>query len=113
MGTLSGAQKHLGTASDGFLQIFCDKHLLSLKVKQDLAVGILLVSYIHFFMCWACTHCWHVGCDKGITGKYRNPEAPRCTWKVLVAMHRHYWRKTNTETMHQQLLQVVTVIQEC
>ena len=55
MGTPSGAQKHLGTASDGFLQIFCDKHLLSLKVKQDLAVGILLVSYIHF-LCVGLAH---------------------------------------------------------
>jgi len=42
----------------------------------------------------------------------RNREMPQSKWKVLIAMHRQYWKQTNTETTHQQLLHLGTVIQE-
>jgi len=74
-----------------------------------MAVVILLVLYNHFFTFLAWAHLRHAGGDWGITRKCRNHEAPRITRKVLVAIQRQHWRKTNTETMHQQL-QLVTVI---
>jgi len=85
--------------------------LVSLNLTQVLPVSILIVLN-HFFTCLARTHRRHAWCDRGITRKYWNHEAPRSTRKVLVAKQRHYWRKTDTKITHQQLLQLVIVMQE-
>jgi len=51
-------------------------------------------------------------------GWYRNHNEIQKSWdamkhtEVLAATLMPYWR-TNTETMHQQLLQLVIIIQEC
>ena len=82
-----------------------DNRLFSLNLKHGFAVGILPVIYIHFFTCLSCTHRQHAVSDSGITWKYS-------TRKVLVATLRQYWYNTNTQPTHQQLLQLVTVIQE-
>jgi len=58
--------------------------LLSLNLKQDLTVDILLV-YIHRLRFWLAHFFDMLGGDRGITRKYRNYEAPRSTHKVLVA----------------------------
>ena len=50
--------------------------------------------------------------NRGITRKYSNPEAPRSTRKLLFPAQRHYWWDAYTKATHQQLLQLVTVIQE-
>ena len=49
-----------------------------------MTVRILLVIYF-LFTCLAFTHNLHVGGDKRITRKYRNPESPQNIRKVLVA----------------------------
>jgi len=54
MGLHSGAQKHVIFCSRFQLisrDIWTDNHLFLPKLKQNLAVGILLVLYINFFTC--------------------------------------------------------------
>jgi len=68
--------------------------------------------YVLLFVCLACTRRLHVGGGRGITRKYRNPRAPRSTWKVFVGTQKQYWWDACTETTQQQLHQLVTVIQE-
>jgi len=45
--------------------------VFALNLKQDLAVGILLVLYFHFFTCLSCTQRLHFRGDRGATRKYR------------------------------------------
>jgi len=77
-----------------------------------LAVGILLVTNIHFLrVCIAHIFDMLAG-DRGITRKYWNPEAVQSSRKVFVATQRQHCWVAHTKTTHQQLLQFVTVKQE-
>ena len=51
-------------------------------------------------------------CDRGITRKYRNPEARWTRRKVFVATQKQYWWDGCTRPTHHQLLQLLTVIQK-
>jgi len=53
--------------------------LFSLNLKQDLAVGILLVLYIHCLYLWLAHFSDMLGGDRGITRTYRNHDASRST----------------------------------
>ena len=90
-----------------------------LNLKQDVTVGVLLtiiiyiIVYIHLsHVCLAQIVYMLVRGNRGITRKCRNPEAPRSTRKLLIPAQRHYWWDAYTKATHQQLLQLVTVIQE-
>jgi len=58
----------------------------------------------------ACAHRLHIGGDKGIIRKYKNPEAPRSTHKIFIATQKQYWwdaYKKQCTNKHSSLLQLV------
>jgi len=63
-----------------------DDRLFSLNFKQDLAVGILLVTNIGVWL----AHIFNMqGGAKRVTRKYRNPEAARSTQVFVAAQRQH------------------------
>ena len=78
----------------------------------NLMVGALLVTNIHFVRVWLAHIFDMLGGDRRFTRKYQNYEVPWSTRKVFVATQRQHCWDACTKTMQQQLLQLVTIIQE-
>ena len=71
--------------------------MLSLNLKQDVTVGVILTIIIYIIVyiylshvCLAHIVYVLVRGNRGITRKYSNPEAPRSTRKLLIPAQRHY-----------------------
>ena len=117
-GVLSGAKKYVlivfikVSRFQTFLgYLFSLRRMFSVNLKQDLTIVISLVVYNHFITYLPCIYPRHGGGGRGITRKSRNHEVPQRIREDLIATQRQYWRKGDTETRHQQLLQLFTVIQ--
>jgi len=55
------------------------------------------------FACLACTHRLHVGCYRGITGKYRNHEVPQSIQQEVLAANRGNTDETHTPILRYSL----------